>query len=102
MVKRKASISVDEWLERGRAISEVAPPAEAAAGHETGESSQQSTEVAAATSAREPTVLPTQPSAEVAATTGTGGQVPVTTTDLVEPVEGAADWFWALLAQSRL
>lgn len=110
MVKRKANISVDEWLERGRAISEATPTAAATAGHETVESSQQSAEVAAATGAGEQVAPPTQQSAEVAAATGTGEQVapptkeveqiPATTTDLAEPVEGTADWFWALLAQT--
>lgn len=90
MVKRKANISVDEWLERGRAISKATQPAAAAAGHETDESSQRSAEVATATGTDEQVAPPTK---EVE-------QIPATTTDLAEPVEGTADWFWALLAQT--
>ena len=80
MVKRKADISLDEWLERGTAIP--------GASH---------TNVAAAT---ESPVKANCPTAEAVPHTVTVEPVTTTCSGSTDQGEGAAEWFWALLELS--
>ena len=80
MVKRKANISLDEWLEGGAATLET--------NHTT------------AAAAKEELVQLDCPTAEVATKTVTAEPVTVTIADVADQGEEDSNWFWSLLEQS--
>lgn len=80
MVKRKADISLDEWLERGTTIPGASHTNAAAANEEP--------------------VRANCPIAETVPQTVTTEPVTTTGVDSTDQGEGAVEWFWALLELS--
>ena len=126
MVKRKASISIDEWLDKGLNSLTISPPSIPAT-VDCEASTQCSTAEEAHSKAREPVVTgglavttsgtahvadntspcvesrPVQQSATSEPTVGARGRpqpVPEVTGDVASNESEAAEWFWRLLEQA--
>lgn len=81
MVKRKASISLDEWLERGEVTS--VRKGHSLVGARRGEETH-----------------PNCPTAEALTKGVTGEQVPGTLVDGASHVDDESNWFWLILEQA--
>ena len=86
MVKRKANVSIDEWLEGGVSIPGTSPTTTVTAEEEP-------------TPSNIPT-LPNTPATEVVTESVPVEPVAIPVVNVAIPGEEEANWFWALLEQS--
>ena len=95
MVKRKANVSIDDWLEEGVSLPRTSPVATITV--EEGPAPAGPPIHAPIPAPSSPPAAPHTPANEV-----TAGSVPVATMgdDVAVNQEEVAEWFWNLLAQS--
>ena len=92
MVKRKANVSIDEWLEGGVSIPGTSPTTTITAEEEPTPSNIPAP-------ANIP-VLPNTPATEVVTESVPVEPVAIPVANVAIPGEEEANWFWALLEQS--